>query len=181
MAGVGFLQSLWEKTIWEGVWPFWDPMDSACSRTASMGMERAREVRAAWRALFSSGFRRSRRRCREVRPSALSSTLASALPFSPLISSRRSALVALHLIAEEGRDGEDGGHAPGLGDEWKMGCPKVECGRVKAKFGRKTKVCILVALEKAMWATMRCTSSGCMGLVARSLFSCSIGSWQRWP
>ena len=32
----------------------------------------------------------------------------------------------------------------------------------------------LVALE-AMWATMRCTSSGCTGL-ARSLISCRIGS-----
>ena len=36
MAGVGFLQSLWEKPIWEGVWHYLDPMDSVCSRTASM-------------------------------------------------------------------------------------------------------------------------------------------------
>ena len=28
MAAVGFLQSLWEKPIWEGVWPCLDPMDS---------------------------------------------------------------------------------------------------------------------------------------------------------
>ena len=28
------------------------------------------------------------------------------------------------LIALEGKFGEDGCHAPGLGDEWKMGCPK---------------------------------------------------------
>ena len=48
-------------------------------------------------------------------------------------------------------------------------------GRVKAKFGRKTKVCLPLALEE----TRRCTSSGCMGLVARSLFSCKIGSWQK--
>ena len=31
---------------------------------------------------------------------------------------------------------------------------------------RKMKVCLPVALEKAMCATMRCTSSGCVGLVA---------------
>ena len=37
--------------------------------------------------------------------------------------SSKSALIALHVIAEEGRDG-DGCHAPGLGDGWKMGCPK---------------------------------------------------------
>ena len=36
MAGVGFLQGLWDKPIWEGVWPNLDPMDSVCSRTASM-------------------------------------------------------------------------------------------------------------------------------------------------
>ena len=35
----------------------------------------------------------------------------------------KCALIASHFIAEEGRDG-DGCHAPGLGDEWKMACPK---------------------------------------------------------
>ena len=29
-------QSLWEKPICEGVWPYLDPMDSVCLRTASM-------------------------------------------------------------------------------------------------------------------------------------------------
>ena len=53
MAGVGFLQSVWEKPVWEGVWPYLDPMDSVCVFTHSIhGMDRAREVRAAWRALF---------------------------------------------------------------------------------------------------------------------------------
>ena len=51
MAGVGCLQSLWEKPNWEGVWPYLDPIDSVCLRTASMEWN-AREVRAAWRALF---------------------------------------------------------------------------------------------------------------------------------
>ena len=39
MAVVGFLQSLWEKPIWEGVWSHWDPMDGVCVcvfRTASV-------------------------------------------------------------------------------------------------------------------------------------------------
>ena len=35
MAGVWFFQSLWEKPIWEGVWPNFDPMDSVSLRTAS--------------------------------------------------------------------------------------------------------------------------------------------------
>ena len=37
---------------------------------------------------------------------------------------KRCALIALHLIAEEGRGGEDGCHALDLGDEWKLDCPK---------------------------------------------------------
>ena len=52
----------------------------------------------------------------------------------------------------------------GMNGKW-----AAQCGRVKAKLGRKTKVCLPVALVKAMCATMRCTSSGCMGLVARFL------------
>ena len=35
MTGVGFLESLWEKQIWEGVWPYLDAMDDVCLRTAS--------------------------------------------------------------------------------------------------------------------------------------------------
>ena len=42
----GFLPSLWEKPIWEVIWPYLDPMDSVCLRTASV------EWNAAWRALF---------------------------------------------------------------------------------------------------------------------------------
>ena len=36
---------------------------------------------------------------------------------------KKCALIALHSIAEERRNGE-GCHVPGLGDEWEMGCPK---------------------------------------------------------
>ena len=62
----------------------------------------------------------------------------------------------------------------------KWAAQRAQCGRAKAKRGRKTEVCPPVALVKAMCATMRCTSSGCMGLVTRSLFSCRIESWQRY-
>ena len=37
-------------------------------------------------------------------------------------------------------------------------------------FGWKTKVCLLAAFGKGMCATMRCMSSGCIGLVTRSFF-----------
>ena len=36
---------------------------------------------------------------------------------------KKSALLALHMIVEEGRDGDEF-QVPGLGDEWKMGCPQ---------------------------------------------------------
>ena len=33
---VGFLHSLWEKLMCQGIWPHLDPIDSVCLRTASM-------------------------------------------------------------------------------------------------------------------------------------------------
>ena len=41
IAGVGFLQSLRDKPTWEGVWPYLDPMDSVCLRTASMAWKKS--------------------------------------------------------------------------------------------------------------------------------------------
>ena len=55
-----------------------------------------------------------------------SSFLQCRHPLPPLFSVnvlKKCALIALHVIAEEGRDG-DGCRVPGLGDEWKMGCPQ---------------------------------------------------------
>ena len=51
MAGVGLLQCLWEKPIWDGVWPYLDPMDIVCLRTASTEWNVPGKVRAAWRYL----------------------------------------------------------------------------------------------------------------------------------
>ena len=41
-----------KRLIWEAFVPYLDPMDSACLRSASTVVESAKEVRAAWRALF---------------------------------------------------------------------------------------------------------------------------------
>ena len=87
----------------------------------------------------------------------------------------KCALIALHFISEEGRDGE-GYHVPVWGTIGKWVAQRVQCGRVETKLGRKTKVCPPAALVKAMCATMRCTSSCCMGVVTRSPFSSRIGS-----
>ena len=91
---------------------------------------------------------------------------------------KKCALIALHAVAEEAMGGDGFQQVPELMEEWKMVCQK--CVGRKAMLGRKTKVCSQVALGKAMCATMRCTSLGCMDPVARSLFSCRIGSWQMW-
>ena len=100
-----------------------------------------------------------------------SSMLTSVHPFSLLMVLKKCALVALHFIAEEGRGGEDGCHAPGL-EEWKVGCPKSPMWESEGEaWSEDESWCLLVAFVKAMCATMRCTSSGCMDLVARSLFS----------
>ena len=46
------------------------------------------------------------------------------MPFFSADVLKKCALIALHLIAEEGSGGQDGCHASGLGDEWEMGGPK---------------------------------------------------------
>ena len=54
---------------------------------------------------------------------------------------KKCALIALHVIVEEGRDG-DGCHVTGLGKNGKWAAQRVQSGRVKAKPGRKTEVCL---------------------------------------
>ena len=118
----GFFQSLWVKPIWEGVWPYLDPMENVCLRTASMDWivpgkygphgelfffliqkEPATEpVGETFSPFFNPGIR---------------------LPCFSADILEKCALIALHIIAEEGRDG-DGFRVPGLGDEWTLGCPK---------------------------------------------------------
>ena len=113
------------------------------------GMECAREVRVAWRAHFlhySEGAGRT---------SLFSADIL-----------KKCALVALHLIAEEGGDGEDGCHAPGLETSGKLAAH-----RVQTNLGRKPKVCLPVALEKAMVCKDALHVIGCIGLVTRPLCS----------
>ena len=80
---------------------------------------------------------------------------------------KKCALLALHVIVEEGRDG-DGCHVPGLGDEWKMGCPMWESEgeawsqdeNASSSGSREGNVC-----NDALHVI------GCVGLVTKSLFS----------
>ena len=88
---------------------------------------------------------------------------------TPLFSAdvlKKCALLAFHLMAEEGR-GADGCNAPGLEEEWRMnGFPKSPTWESEGEAWSR----LQVTLEKAMCATKRCMSLGCMGLVTRSLF-----------
>ena len=77
---------------------------------------------------------------------------------------KKCVLIVLHVIAEEGRDGY-GFQVLGLGDEWKMSCPKSPLWESESEAWSEDESVPPVALVKAMCATTRCTSSGCMGQV----------------
>ena len=86
------------------------------------GVECARKVWAAWRALFFL----IQKEPATVSGSETFSPFINADIRTPLFSGcvlKKCALLALHLIAVEGRSA-GGRRAPSLGDEWKMGCPK---------------------------------------------------------
>ena len=165
MAAVGFLRSLWEKPVQEGVWPYWDPMDTVCLRAASM----------VWKVPGKYGPGDSAGRW-DFQPFHQSWPPDSHFSADVL---QKCALLALHVMAKEGRDG-DGFQVPKLGKNGKCAAQRVQSVRVKAKLGRKTKVCLPPHLTKATCAITRCRSSGCMGPVTRPLFSFRIWSWQRW-
>ena len=72
----------------------------------------------------------------DLRWPALASSKVCAETFSPFFNAdirtslssadvlKKCALIAVHIIAEEGEGGEDGCHAPDLVSEWNLGCPK---------------------------------------------------------
>ena len=86
----------------------------------------------------------------------------------------------------EGRDG-DGVQVPGLGEEWKFGCPKSPLWESEGEaWSEDDGASSSASREGNVCNDALRTSSGCMGLATRSLFSCRIGSWQRhkavtWP
>ena len=115
LACAGFFQRLWEKPIWEGVWPFLDPMDGVCLRTASMEWNVPGKYGPHGELFFFP-----------IQKEPATEPVGET--FSPFFNAdirthlfsanvlKKCAFVALHLIAEGGRDG-DRCHVPGLGDE----------------------------------------------------------------
>ena len=123
MAGVDFLRSLWERTIWEGVWPHLNPMDRVrvYAQHPRSGTCQGRTGRTA-----SSFFFLIQKEPAMVSGSENVSPFFNGDIRTPLLlcgCPQEVRAYRLALIAEEGRDG-DGCHVPGLGDEWKMVCPK---------------------------------------------------------
>ena len=103
--------------------PTWILMDSVCVRTASV----------VWHVPGKYGphgelfFFRIQKEPATVQDSETFSPFFNADIRAPLFSAdvlKKCALIALPVVAEEGRDGEVGCRAPGLGDGWKMGCPR---------------------------------------------------------
>ena len=118
---VGFLQSSWEKPIWEGVWPHFDPMDSVYSRTASMEWHVPGKY-GPHGELFLFPIQNEPARTPDGQTFSAFIIADIRTPFFSADVLSKCAFVALHIIAEEGRNGEVC-HVPGLGDEWEMGCP----------------------------------------------------------
>ena len=176
MAGVGFLQSLWEKPTWEGVWSYLDPMDFVCLRTAAMEWN----VPGGYGPHGELFFFLIQKETATMPGSETFSPVINAdtcVTSSLLMSSRSARLSPCTFLRKEETEMDVMSLVWGTNGKWIA--QRAQCGRVKAKLGRKTKVCPLVALVTAMWETTRCTSLGCMGLVTRSLFSWRIGGWQR--
>ena len=173
MAAVGFLRRMWEKADLGGRLALIGSDGYGVLAHSVHGMEHTREVRAVWRTLFFL--------IQKERAIAPNSETFSFFFINPGIRSadvlKKCALIALRVITEEGRDGDF--KFPSWEKNGKWAARRVQSGRVKTKLGRNTKVCLPPHLTKAVCATRRCTSSGCMGPVTRSLFSCRIGSWQR--
>ena len=138
MACAGFIQSLWEKPIWEGAWPNLDPGDSVCLRTASVEWN-VPETYTPHGELFFFLIKKK------------PATMPGSETFSPFINAdirtsfftadvlKKCALVALHLIADvTSLVWETNG---------RWAAHRVQCGRVKAKRCRKTKAFLKVILE----------------------------------
>ena len=113
MGAVGFFRSVWEKPIWEGVWPTWIRLDSACLRTASVEWNVPGKCGPHGELFFfliqqepaiapnSETF--SPCTNPDIRTSLFSADVL-----------KKCALIALHVMAKEGRYG-DGFQVPELG------------------------------------------------------------------
>ena len=180
MAGVGFLQSLWGTPIWEDVWPYLDPVNSVCLRTASMGWNVPGKYGPHGELFFfliqkEPALTPGSEYCVPPFSMPTSAPLSPSPPlpppFSLLMSSRSARSSPCTLSRKKGKAERMDVISLVWGTNGKWAVQRIQCGKVRAKLGQKTKACLQVFLGAAMRATKRFTSLGCMGLVTRSLFS----------
>ena len=168
MVCAGFLRRPWEKPIWEGAWPYLDPWDSVCLRTASV----ERNVPAKYGPHGELFFFLIDKELATMRGQTFSPFFGADIRTLPHFSAdvlKKCALIA----CTEWRKREEAERVvvklllqETCGDTVAR---RVQCGKVRVKLGLKTQAFLQVILERTMCATKRCTSSGCMGLVTRSL------------
>ena len=118
MACAGFLQRLWEKPIFKGVWPYLDPWDSVCSRAASMEWNVPRKYGPRGELFFFLIKKEPAiaPNSETFSPFTNPGTRPLSLPFFSVDDLKVCAFIALHVMAEEGRDG-NGFQVPELEEE----------------------------------------------------------------
>ena len=162
VAAVGFLRSLWEKPIQECVWPHLDPMDSVCLRTASMEWNVPGKYGPHGELFFFLIQKQPAIAPNSETFSPFTNPDIRTLLFSADVL-KKCALIALHVIGGRRKRLEMDFKPPSCWKNGKWAAQRVQSGRVKAKLGRKTKVCLPPHLVKATCAMVRCTSSGLHG------------------
>ena len=113
-------EGLWEKPIWEGVWPHLDPMDSVCLRTTSMESNVLRKYGPHGELFF---FLLQKEQAIAPSNETFSPVINPGIRFSCFSADVREkcALIALQVMSEAAMGG-DGLQVPELGEEWKVGC-----------------------------------------------------------
>ena len=102
---------MWDKLLWEGVWPYLDPWDSVRLRTASNVPRQYGPHGELFLFLLKK------------EPTVLSELIE----LGPCISAetvKACALIGLHTMAEENALRSDSDSSPYVGDMWRYGCPK---------------------------------------------------------
>ena len=92
--------SLWQQPNWEGVWPYLDPWDSVCLRTASMEWNVPRKYGPHGEPFF---FLIKKEPATTPGGETFSPFFAAGIrtPFFSADVLKKCALIALHLVAEE--------------------------------------------------------------------------------
>ena len=109
LVGAGFLQKMWERPFWEGVWPYLDPWGSARLRTASTHWNVSGKYGSHDELFFFLIKDEQVLASNEVLP-------------NPFVAAET--LKACALIVFVGEAWSSGSQSPDFGDMWRYGCPQ---------------------------------------------------------